>query len=117
MVKFHPGQLGGHAELWGVRMVAFVTTQPFNHVVAVVRGVGAGGGGVGRCFRLYDNDGRERREGWGRVVTTGDKADWDGMMHAVVVVGSRVADRASLPRVIPRTSGAGGTRGTGNYVG
>ena len=45
-------------------MMAFVTMQPFHHVVAVVRGLEAGG--VGRCFRLYDNDGRERREGRGK---------------------------------------------------
>ena len=43
------------------------------------------------------------------MVTTGEMADWDGMMHAVVAVGSRVADRASVPQVIPRTGVAGDT--------
>ena len=51
------------------------------------------------------------------MVTTGEMADWDVMKHAVVVVGSRVADRARVPRVIPRTGGAGGTWGIGIYVG
>ena len=35
VVEFHPGQLGGHTELWAVRMMAFVTIRPFHHVVAV----------------------------------------------------------------------------------
>ena len=83
-------------------------------------GSGARGGSWGGGALLpaeYDNDGRERRAGWGRVVTTGEMAGWDGMMHAVVTVGSRVAGGATVPRVIPRMGGAGGTLGTGIDVG
>ena len=117
VVRFHPSQLGGHAELWDVRMMALVTSWPFMHVLAVVRWVEAGG--VGHCFRLYDNDGHERREGWGKVVTTEELAGSDCVMqmHAVVKVGSGVAARASVPRVVPRTGEAGDTVESGVYVG
>ena len=103
-VTFHPDQLDGPAELWDARLMAFVTTQPFAHVVAVVSGLDGEGR---RCFRLYDNDGTERGRGWGRVVTTERMARWDGMMHAVVVAWSPVAERSRLPRIVPRVSGPG----------
>ena len=100
VVRLHPSQLGGHAELRDLRMMALVTSQRFKHVVAVVRGEEAGE--VGHFFRLYDNDGRERRQGWGRMVTTEELAGSDCMMHAVVKVGLEVHARASVPRVVPR---------------
>ena len=49
-------------------------------------------------------------------MTTGDMANWDGMMHAVVVLGSRVADSSRVPRIVPRMRGQGGTLETGIYV-
>ena len=82
----------------------------------MVRDVGVGGL-LGRCFRLYDNDGHERREGWGRVVTTEELAGSDCVMHAVEKVGSKVAARASVPQVMPRTSEAGDTVESGVDVG
>ena len=64
-VTFHTGQLGGPTELWAARLMAFVTTEPYAHVVAVVKGLDREGIW---CFRLYDNDGSERGMGRGRVV-------------------------------------------------
>ena len=54
VVTFHPDQLGGHAELWDVRLMAFATTKPFNHVVAVVSGLDGGGGGASGCMITTD---------------------------------------------------------------
>ena len=67
MVTFRPYQLGGSEELWEVRVMAFVTTEPYQHVVAVVRGTDEA---RRRCFRVYDNDGAKRRMGAGRIVHT-----------------------------------------------
>ena len=35
MVTVRPYQLGGSEELWEVRVMAFVTTEPYQHGVAV----------------------------------------------------------------------------------
>ena len=104
MVTFRPDQMGGPAELWDVRVMAFVTTEPYQHVVAVVKGT--------RCFRLYDNDGAERGMGRGRVVTVESMAGWKGVMHAVVVKGARVVESSHAPRIVPRARGPGATRET-----
>ena len=68
VVSFMPNQLLGHAELVEVRMIAMATTEPFQHVVAVLGEEGVEGAGI--RFRLYDNDGEERKEGGGRLVST-----------------------------------------------
>ena len=95
VVRFNPLQLEGHAELLDVRMMALVTTRPHWHVLAVLRGEGAGGGG--HRFRLYDNDGRERRDGKGRLASTDELADTANCtMYAVVDWDSELRIRASM---------------------
>ena len=85
--------------------MAFVTTVPFQHVVAVVCGTERGGN---QCFRVYDNDGAERREGAGKIVTVGSMATWDGKMHAVVEKGACFEERLS-PLIVPPVTGPGAT--------
>ena len=105
MVTFRPYQLGGSVELWDVRVMAFVMTEPYQHVVAVVRGPDEG---RRRCFRVYDNDGAERRMGTGRIVTVDSMARWNGWMHAVVGKGARFEERLS-PLIVPTETGPGAT--------
>ena len=106
MVTFRPYQLGGSEELWEVRVMAFVTTEPYQHVVlAVVRGTDEEGR---RCFRVYDNDGAERRMGTGKIVTVESMAGWNGKMHAVVGEEARFEERLA-PLIVPTETGPGAT--------
>ena len=116
-VTFRPYQLGGSGELWHVRVMAYVITQPFQHVVAVVRGTDDL---RRKCFRVYDNDGAERSKGVGRIVTVESMAGWSGWMYAVVLVGKGVYfDRrlSDSPMIVPPVKGPGATLGTPMEVG
>ena len=108
IVTFRPYQLGGSGELWDVRVMAYVITEPFQHVVAVVRGTDDL---RRRCFRVYDNDGAERPEGAGRIVTVESMTGWSGWVYAVVGKGAYFERRLS-PRIVPTVTGPGATFGT-----
>ena len=85
----------------------------FYSILTVVRGTDGGGN---QCFRVYDNDGAERREGAGKIVTVGSMATWAGIMHAVVEKGACFEERLS-PLIVPPETGPWATWETGMELG
>ena len=81
----------------GVIMMAMAMTEPFHHVVAVVgeEHLDACGERTGVRFRVYDNDGTERQNGEGRLVSTRVLAAARCCtMHALVEHGYVLHERA-----------------------
>ena len=108
LVRFNQLQLEGHVELLDVRMMAVATTEPYQHVVAVLGEEEVGGAGY--RFRLYDSGGESRKNAWQReagvhceVLASQARC----IMYAVVEQGSVLHERARAnvwPRKVRRGS-------------
>ena len=97
VIVFRTSQLMSHEELEGVIMMVMATTEPFQHVVAVLEeeDIDSCGERTGVRFRVYDNDGVARRGGEGRLVSTRELADTSYCTtHALVEHGSVLHARA-----------------------